>query len=521
MPRTVMDIFLSSTSKDLVAYRAKVREMVDRMRQVSIAMETFGADPRLPFEKCRQMVQKSDALIVVVGHRYGWLPSREAGGDGRRSITWWEVQWALDGKKPVFAFVLDPQAPWTGEREQDRLLTATTQAQMVEIGQAVEALREFRRFLDDNTTRELFSSADDLAAKVATGLHPWILEHALRAAGTGAPAPGGEKITIGGPSAGPNVPGAASVDASALYYAYEQIHAQSALALVPRSSPVRLALISGRADTSHPALAGASIQQVNVSGRRGPAAPDDYTTAIAGLLVGSDPAGGYRGVSPGTELLVLGILEQNYAASRDAISRALDAARIDGVDAVCVPLGVPSGSATEHAAIKAAVDAGITVICPAGNEPGKVNYPGAYPEAVGVAAVTSKGTLAEFSGRGAPVALAAPGQDITVPVGNDSYRNWTGTAFSCAIAAGVVALMRRAAPDLSPGRIEEILRSTATPLGSSFSPNGGLVNAFLAVQEALRPASRGRNRPGGSGKSRTTGKRKSPTGDSASRGGRR
>jgi hypothetical protein len=485
MPRSVMDIFLSSTSKDLAAYRAKVREMIDRMRQVSVAMETFGANPRLPFDTCRQMVQKSDALIVVVGHRYGWLPSPEHGGDGLRSITWWEVQWALDGNKPVFAFVLDPSAPWTGEREQDRLLTATTKAQMLDVGRSVEGLREFRRFLDDHTTRELFTSADDLAAKVATGLHPWILEHALRAAGAGVPSSDGEKISVGTPGA-VDAPGDATPDMSGLYYAYEQIHAQSALALVPRSSPIRLALISGKADTSHPSLAGARVHQVSVSGRASTPQPDQHTTAVAGLLVGSDQASGYRGVTPGTELLVLGIIDQRGMAARDSISRALDAARIEGVDVVCVPLGSSTGSPTERAAVRAAVDAGITVVCPAGNESGTVSYPAAYPETLGVAAVTFRGVLTDFSGHGAPVAVAAPGTDITVPVPGGGYASRTGTSFSCAIAAGVATLMRRTAPTLSPTRIKEVLRATATPLPPPFPPNGGLLNAFLAVNEATR-----------------------------------
>jgi len=43
MPRAVFDIFLSSTSKDLEACRAKVGEMIARMRQTTIRMETFGA----------------------------------------------------------------------------------------------------------------------------------------------------------------------------------------------------------------------------------------------------------------------------------------------------------------------------------------------------------------------------------------------------------------------------------------------------------------------------------------------
>src|SRR4051794_8063577 len=108
MPRTVFSLFVSSTSKDLAPCRDKVREMIARMRQTSIAMETFGAKPIRPLQTCRKEVEDCDALIVIVGHRYGWIPSPKEGGDGKKSITWWEVQWALEAGKPVYAFLLDP-----------------------------------------------------------------------------------------------------------------------------------------------------------------------------------------------------------------------------------------------------------------------------------------------------------------------------------------------------------------------------------------------------------------------------
>lgn len=91
MPRAVFDIFLSSTSKDLKPYRDKVAEMVERMRQTTIRMERFGAKPSKPLATCKEEVLACDALIVILGHRYGWVPSVAEGGDGERSITWWEV----------------------------------------------------------------------------------------------------------------------------------------------------------------------------------------------------------------------------------------------------------------------------------------------------------------------------------------------------------------------------------------------------------------------------------------------
>ena len=168
-------VFLSSTSVDLKPHRTKVREIVERLGQASVCMETFGAQPTGPLETCKQEVQRADALVVIVGHRYGWTPSTDEGGDGAKSITWWEVQWARDAGKPVYAYLVDPIAPWVGEREQDRLLQARSAEDRDEVGRAVENLLDFRAFLEAKTTRELFTSSDDLCGKVATSLHHWLV----------------------------------------------------------------------------------------------------------------------------------------------------------------------------------------------------------------------------------------------------------------------------------------------------------------------------------------------------------
>lgn len=199
MSRSVFEVFLSSTSKDLAPHRAKVRDMVERLGEASICMETFGAQPTPPLETCRQAVQRADALVVIVGHRYGWIPGADQ-GDRETSITWHEVRWALDAGKPVFAFLVDVNAPWTESKEQDRLVEAKTPEAGDEVRRAVQGLQDFRAFLESHTTRELFTSADDLGGKVATTLANWLRGERAKAgkeasapplpAWTGSPFPG-------------------------------------------------------------------------------------------------------------------------------------------------------------------------------------------------------------------------------------------------------------------------------------------------------------------------------------------
>src|SRR5215470_9811365 len=159
--RQVLRIFISSTAVDLREYREKVRDAVLSLQGLPIAMETFSAQSGQPASECMRMAAEANAVICIVAHRYGYVPPVELGGDGERSITWLEVDAAKRAGKPVFAFLVDPKAPWTAVKEQDRLVSEPEKAQ--EVIKAVQKLQEFRAYLDRETTRNTFSSDEELA----------------------------------------------------------------------------------------------------------------------------------------------------------------------------------------------------------------------------------------------------------------------------------------------------------------------------------------------------------------------
>src|SRR5258707_8995800 len=141
--RPVLRIFISSTAIDLRDYRDKVRDAVLRLEGLPIAMETFSAQSGQPATECMRMAAEADAVICIVAHRYGYVPPPELGGDGERSITWLEVDAAKRAGKPVFVFLVDPNAPWNEVKEQDRL-TSEPSERTAEIVNAVRKLKEFK-----------------------------------------------------------------------------------------------------------------------------------------------------------------------------------------------------------------------------------------------------------------------------------------------------------------------------------------------------------------------------------------
>jgi len=166
--RQALRIFISSTAIDLTGYRDKVRDALLGLNNQPIAMETFSARGGAPAPECMRLAAGADAVICIVAHRYGYVPMAELGGDGERSMTWLEVEAAKGAGKPVFAFLVDPEAPWTGVKEQDRLVKEADKTD--EIVKAVRKLQEFKEYLKLKCTFTTFASPEQLAERVVIAL---------------------------------------------------------------------------------------------------------------------------------------------------------------------------------------------------------------------------------------------------------------------------------------------------------------------------------------------------------------
>lgn len=150
--------------------------------------------------------------------------------------------------------------------------------------------------------------------------------------------------------------------------------------------------------------------------------------------------------------------------------------------------------------------AGVVVTFSAGNEgpaPMTLRSPGdraTSPTSCFTVGSTAKETpfgISDFSSRGpsacgGPNAIKpevmAPGDDIYSSLPGGGYGYMSGTSMAGPHVAGVVALMREAAPDLDVTAIKEILMATAVDLGAPGEDNAygwGFVDAYAAVSLVL------------------------------------
>jgi hypothetical protein len=159
-----MKVYISSTYQDLIEHRAAVDRALRRMGHDVIGMEQYVAEGSKPVERCKADVQASNAYVIIVAWRYGYVPGRAAPPtdttvDGR-SITEIELAEAQACGKPVLAFLLDPEAPWPPNRV-DAMGGAPG---------AGDDVARLRTLLGANYLAGIFRTPDDLATQVAAAV---------------------------------------------------------------------------------------------------------------------------------------------------------------------------------------------------------------------------------------------------------------------------------------------------------------------------------------------------------------
>ncbi len=226
-----------------------------------------------------------------------------------------------------------------------------------------------------------------------------------------------------------------------------------------------------------------------------------HGTAIAGIIgaVG-DNGTGVVGVAWDVSIMPIK-WAQGYTGNLVDVLAATEYAIMMSVDVMNHSWGehfsAPPASLVD--VFQAASDAGILLVCAAGNEGQDVEvepfYPASLdmPNIVSVAASDPDDTRPSFSNYGSQsIDLAAPGYEIVSTLLNDGYGLFgvggpflpgTGTSFAAPHVAGALALMIQHLPELSMIEIKQRLLASVDPL-PSFSGvvlSGGRLN----LQQAL------------------------------------
>jgi len=197
---------------------------------------------------------------------------------------------------------------------------------------------------------------------------------------------------------------------------------------------VRVALLAGAVDTTHPDLRGARVRTWS-PGRSVQPAGSVRATAYATLLVGQGRAQ-LRGLVPAADLLVAPVLDQQDQWADEVVARAVRWAIAERAAVVVLPFGRQHLGRRLTTTLREAVAGGARVFAAAGDLGPDVL---AFPASVtGVIAVTGHDEIGLLPGCSLHADLAAPGCDV--PAGGGRGRTvLQGTAPAAVLAAGAYA----------------------------------------------------------------------------------
>src|SRR5262249_32110812 len=145
-------VYVSSTFVDLEHHRLKVKKALERAQYDVESMEKYPAFDQRPKDKCLADVADCDYYVLILAHRYGFVPG--ADNPQKRSITHFEYEQAVTKAKPVLAFVIDENHPWPPKMTDRGSLNSKSR------------IGAFRNLVQDKHGVRRFTTEDSLATSV-------------------------------------------------------------------------------------------------------------------------------------------------------------------------------------------------------------------------------------------------------------------------------------------------------------------------------------------------------------------
>ncbi|MER7986568.1 S8 family peptidase [Streptomyces noursei] len=211
-------------------------------------------------------------------------------------------------------------------------------------------------------------------------------------------------------------------------------------------------------------------------------AEDDngHGTHVSGTIGGTA-----HGVAKKVKLVAVKVLDGQGSGTTEQVVAGIDwvTKNHKGPSVANMSLGGGADEALD-AAVKKAIDSGVTFGVAAGNESTDAGQgsPARVKEAITVASSTKDDQQSDFSNYGSVVDLYAPGSDITSDWNNsdDATKTISGTSMATPHVVGAAAVYLADHKDAKPADVEKALTDGATPDKIS-NPGQGTPNKLLKI----------------------------------------
>jgi type VII secretion-associated serine protease mycosin len=258
---------------------------------------------------------------------------------------------------------------------------------------------------------------------------------------------------------------------------------------------------------AHPDLAGVVLNGRDyVSGGTGRIDPNGHGTHVAGLIAALAGNGiGVAGLAQGVRILPVRVLDAGGAGTDANLANGIVWAVDQGASVINLSVGSADNSPAEAAAVAYAVQRGAIVVSAGGNlrkDGNPAMYPASLPGVLGVGASTQSDRAADFSNSGSYVDVVAPGVGIISTYRTNAYQSLDGSSMACAFASAAAALVKAAAPRLTPSEVMSALQRSARDIETAGRDNlsgYGLIQPVAAIALARSMTGGSAIPPGGTG----------------------
>jgi hypothetical protein len=280
-------------------------------------------------------------------------------------------------------------------------------------------------------------------------------------------------------------------------WALDMMHVPTAWATGNEGQGVTVAVLDSGVAPNVSDLSGSVVTGPDLTGVSTSPANSDWgqhgtwmASVIAGHGHGPGDDDGIKGVAPRAKILSVRVIpdrndpgystyeKEAEARVQDSLAQGIRYAVNHGADVISMSIGYSAPSASVRSALQYAYGHGVAVVASSGNSGdtssaskngyAPLKFPADYPGVIGVAAVSSSGSVAGFSSDNLSVEVAAPGVNISAQGRDGQYWLVTGTSPACALVAGVAALIKAKYPGLAPDLLAKALTST-----TDIRPHGG------------------------------------------------
>lgn len=242
-------------------------------------------------------------------------------------------------------------------------------------------------------------------------------------------------------------------------------HSAAAAESLAPGVAVRVGLVDGGVDASHPSLAGTDVRSWGCGGI---AHPEAHGTAVASLLAGAPATADRQRAGARNELFAADIYcGAPTGGAVTGLAQALAWLSRERVAVINLSLVGPPNALLERL-VDSMLRRGHVLVAAVGNDGPAAPplYPAAYAGVIGVTAIDVRGRTLPEAARGPQVDFAAPGSGLDAARVGTGFKPVRGTSFAAPLVARRAAESVRAPASDSSAVVMAILEREATDAGA-------------------------------------------------------